>query len=201
MLAASPPDHSLAVRCPQLQAEPLLLLQAAVLLLFHVDSPAAGPCSGPLAGSVSPTIGGDACDCTENEPRRAQEVVVVLVGTRARGGGAPTEADRTALSRLDTTVHTGGVGGTAVTGGTERGGVGVGAPLTCRGAAASAYHRAKRSSEMGRPAMRSVSRVMPSSGAGGGGTTSALSACKSVAEGSCLQESDVLVAREAVGQG
>lgn len=172
-----------------------------MLLLFQVGSPAAGPCSGLLAGSVSPTVDGDACGFNEKEPRRAQEEDADLRGICARGVDAPKEADRTTLSRLDTTVHTGGVAGTAVPGGTDRGGVGVGVPPTCRGAAASAYHRAKRSSDMERPAMRSVSRVMPSSGAGGGGTTSVLSVCASGADGSGLMASDGFVTREAVGQG
>lgn len=169
-----------------------------MLLLFQVDVPAQGPSSGLLVWSFIPTAAGDACGCTGKEPRRAQVVDADLAGTRAGGGGAPTEVDRTTLSRLDITVHTDGVGGTAVTSGTDREGVVVDDPLTCRGAAASAYHLAKRSSEMVRPAMRSESRVMPSSGAGGGGMTRALSA-GGWAEGSCLVLSDVLVAREAVG--
>lgn len=150
---------------------------------------------------MSPAVDGNARGGTAKEPRRAQGVDVILAGTRATESGALTEADRTTLSRLDTTVHTGGVGATAATGGTARGGLGVGVPLTCRGAAASAYHRAKRSSEMERPAMRSVSLVMPSSGAGGGGVNSALSACESVSEDPCLTSADELVMREDGDQG
>lgn len=115
--------------------------------------------------------------------------------------GALTEADRATLSRFDTTVHASGVGASAATGGTDSGGVGFDVPLTCRGAAASAYHRAKTSSEIERPAMRSVSLVMPSSDAGGGGVNGALSACELMAEGTCLTSADEFVVREDGDQG
>lgn len=189
------------MRWPQLQAERLLLLHAAVLLLFHVDSPARGPLPAPFDWLVNPAVDGSARGGTEKEPRRAHGVDVILAGTRATERGALTEADRTTVSRLDTTVHTGGVGATAATGGTARGAVEVGVPLTCRGAAASAYHRAKRSSEMERPAIRSVSLVMPSSGAGGGGVNSALSACESMTEDPSLTSAGGLVMRVDGDQG